>query len=65
MNKKFDFTIKVLEKQLIAEKQQLKLWETILSKDDVNNSHLQANGNIPNNKNRISELENALEFIKS
>jgi hypothetical protein len=65
MNKKFDFTIKVLEKQLIAEKQQLKLWETVLLKDDVDNSHRQANGNIPNNKNRISELENALEFIKS
>jgi hypothetical protein len=64
MNKKFDFTIKVLEKQLIAEKHQLKLWESILLKEDVNNSHRQANGNIPNNKNRISELENALEYLK-
>lgn len=65
MKPKFEFTIKVIEKQLIIERKQLSMWEYVLTKNDINHSHRQANGNIPNTKNRIIELENALAYLKN
>jgi len=58
------YVAKLLRERLLMEERNLEFFEKNLSSSDPMTVR-QANGSIPSNKNRVEELQNALEFLKT
>ncbi len=58
------YVAKLLREKLLMEEKNLEFFEKNLSSQDPLVVR-QANGSIPSNKNRVEELQNALEFLKT
>ena len=58
------YVAKILREKLNYEQKFLAIFEKNLNSEDLLIKR-QANGNIPSNKIRIDELENAIEFLKT
>lgn len=60
-SKKYEYTLKMLEKRLFEEEDDLSLWNEIME----TNPTKQAEHNIPSTEFRINELKEVIDMIKT